>query len=198
MADTMDVLGDTDYALETRAGLAGHLQFLLTQYPYNQWQSHPNLSGLLRFWLAKHQEFNSVCSELSADSQRLLAGLVTPQSFRTNLLPKVRWLLAEFAEHHHIEDHFTFPALRRVEPKLAKGFDMLDADHSILHTNLQTLAQVSNGLLQAQNTKQLAVLGQAYSDVIGQLSANLKRHLIDEEELVIPVFLDRGEQLVFG
>jgi hypothetical protein len=56
-------------------------------------------------------------------------------------------------------------------------------------------AETTNGLLQALrgDADKLRRCGDAYADAGGALLKGLARHLDDEEDLIVPLILDRGE-----
>ena len=101
-------------------------------------------------------------------------------------------LLNELHGHHQIEDIQYFPVLSGLERRLAPGFELLDGDHHALDGHLHALADATNATLQAIASGD----GVAARDAAGPLHRRLEgfagfldRHLIDEEELVIPVIL---------
>lgn len=103
--------------------------------------------------------------------------------------------------HHQIEDFEYFPELRRSEPQLAAGLDGLEREHAGLSecadAALAALAELHAAVERsaepaaaAAATLKLAAL--RYLDAASQLSAELLRHLNDEEDLVVPL-LERGD-----
>ena len=93
-----------------------------------------------------------------------------------------------------VEDQHYFPKLRRLDGRLETGFDILDRDHHAIDPMLHALAGEANAVLGALDRREAA------RDATGQLVATLERfggfldrHLVDEEELVVPVLLAHPE-----
>ncbi|WP_348630710.1 hemerythrin domain-containing protein [Mesorhizobium sp. M8A.F.Ca.ET.208.01.1.1] len=98
--------------------------------------------------------------------------------------------------HHNVEDYQYFPAFAKAEPRLKRGFDILDADHHTIHEGLERNAEAANAFirtLQESEDKQ-RFAADAYADENSRLIAMLTRHLADEEDLIIPLILDRGDR----
>jgi hypothetical protein len=74
------------------------------------------------------------------------------------------------------------------------GFDLLDTDHGALDGAMHRLAEATNAVLATMRA------GNPAEGAAGNLATELAafgrlldRHLIDEEELVVPVILDHPE-----
>ncbi|MEO0683062.1 MAG: hemerythrin domain-containing protein, partial [Pseudomonadota bacterium] len=127
--------------------------------------------------------------------QEGLDGARPPESFGRDFARVATFFLQELTTHHHVEDSHYFPLLVRAEPRLARGFEILDRDHHAIHAALDRFrARADDGLraLGAAGADPRTPLGALERD-LASLEALLDRHLWDEEELVIPVMLDRGE-----
>jgi len=186
----------TGDALESRAGLPDALRVLLEQYPRNLWEAHHNFDGLTRFWLERHLMFRQILGQLQGETQAFLDGNVAPQAHAGRTAQLADFLITQLHGHHQIEDHHYFPQLAASETRLARGFEILDADHHALDAHLHGLAEDTNALLRAIADGKLA------RDPAGVLEARLglfgqflDRHLTDEEDLVVPVILHHGFRL---
>ncbi|MEJ8571932.1 hemerythrin domain-containing protein [Microbaculum marinum] len=186
-----DALLDLDH----RTGWPADLRVLLERYPREVWEEHPNLGDLSRFWLGRHDMFRELNTGLLSAADQLKAGTVPAEAFRTWFVPRIQFFLRELHGHHMIEDHNYFPMLTATEPRLARGFEVLEGDHEMIHTGLLSLQEAGNGLLQAlagpKDRVQYAADGM--SDALSGFLKSLHRHLGDEEDLIIPILLDRGE-----
>jgi iron-sulfur cluster repair protein YtfE (RIC family) len=111
-------------------------------------------------------------------------------------VPRLQFLLSQLNVHHQIEDQHYFPIFRAAEERLARGFDVLEADHHAIHADMAATAQTANALLQALAAKADALrrCGDDYAAASGTLLKGLMRHLDDEEDLIVPLILDRGEE----
>ncbi|MCC6006060.1 MAG: hemerythrin domain-containing protein [Rhodobacteraceae bacterium] len=184
----------SDLALNLRAGLPDALRVLLRDYPRDLWEAHRNFDGLTRFWLERHMMFRQVLGMWQQETRGFLDGGDTrAHGARTSQLGG--FLLSQLQGHHQIEDGHYFPMLSRAEPRLSRGFALLDADHHALEAELSALAE-------AGNTHLAALAEGAGRDSAGALLARLDgfaplldRHLTDEEEGVGPVILHHGARL---
>lgn len=174
--------------LEHRTGLPDALRVLARDYPRDRWESHRNFDGLTRFWLDRHLGFRRLLTLLQSEAQALQDPGRAPHPKRLAQLAGT--LLNELHGHHQIEDHHYFPRLAAAEPRLERGFALLDSDHQALDAHIHELADRTNAVLASMSQ------GQPHRDAAGRLSAALDpfhtfldRHLTDEEELVVPVIL---------
>lgn len=178
--------------LTTRDGLPEPLRVLLAQYPRDIWQSHRNFDGLTRFWLERHLMFRQVLARLQADTRAFIDRGADPDRFTPETARMMGFFLNQLDGHHKIEDMHYFPQLMGLEERLVPGFDLLDSDHHALDGELHEMATDTNTMLGHLRARE-AVPGR---DAAGRLETRLTRfagfldrHLIDEEELVVPVIL---------
>lgn len=177
--------------LAHRAGLPDALRVLLNDYPRDIWESHRNFDGLTRFWLERHLMFRRALGQWQADTQTFLDKGRDAQAHGQQTARLGSFLINELHGHHHIEDAHYFPVLSGAEPRLARGFELLDADHHALDGQLTALTDAANthlARLQDRSADQRTSAGQMLSTLTG-FARFLDRHLIDEEELVVPTIL---------
>ena len=179
--------------LNDRDGLPDSLRLLLAEFPRAGWEAHPNFGGLVQFWLERHLEFRDLVARLGADAEALLDRRIGAESHGRNLVRHGSALLEHLHGHHQIEDRHYFPLLAGLEPRLATGFDLLEADHVALDPALAGFAEAANAVLRAGADDAAArAAGPALAGQIAALTRLLDRHLVDEEELVVPVVLKTG------
>ncbi|WP_372423152.1 hemerythrin domain-containing protein [Salinarimonas chemoclinalis] len=185
----------TPLDLDTRLGWPADLRVLLDRYPREVWPAHPNLGATARFWIAKHDMFRELGGALQGATKALREGEVAAGPFRGWFAPRLRLFLGELEGHHQIEDHAYFPLFRAADARLVRGFDVLEGDHEAIHHALEVTAERARALLVAPETDQDALrrAADAYADQADRLLASLLRHLDDEEDLIIPMILDRTE-----
>jgi hypothetical protein len=89
---------------------------------------------------------------------------------------------------------------RRAEPRLAAGFELLERDHEALHTAIGGMVLRANAVLTAEVTDSARFRADLarFHDAHVELGRDLLRHLDDEEDLVIPLLLERGEHALTG
>ncbi|MFN3954982.1 MAG: hemerythrin domain-containing protein [Pararhodobacter sp.] len=191
MADRKGKAGIGGLGLETRAALPEALRYLLARYPRDLWQAHGNFDGLTRFWLERHMMFRQVLGEWHAETRQFIDNAGDPRRFAGRSAHLGGFLINQLHGHHQIEDHHYFPELSRAEPRLERGFSILDADHHALDGHLQALANDTNALLRgfAEKTAKARERAGALEARLAGFAPFLDRHLVDEEELVVPVIL---------
>jgi hypothetical protein len=182
-------------ALNARTGLDEALKVVFVELPREQWPTarlHPNASH----WLEIHGWFRGMATELVRGAQDQQAGKLEPGAFFNWAVPRLNAFLGNLDGHHKIESHHYFPALTILEPRLAKGFELLDRDHGAIDGLLHGLAQAGQGLqgaLVAGDPEAAKVGAERTAKAIEACLQPLTRHLHDEEDLIIPLLTLRGD-----
>lgn len=181
----------SDLSLAARAALPDALRVLVTEFPRDAWQAHPNYSQLIAFWLDRHLMFRRLLDQLNSDAQSALDGRTDPQLYKRKLVHFGGMLINELHGHHQIEDAHYFPVMARLDGTAARGFDLLDSDHHALDGILAGLTDSANAVLQAPESKTATFRDGtgAFHQKLADFAPLLNRHLVDEEELVVPVLL---------
>ena len=183
---------DTD--LGHRKALPEALRVLARDYPRDLWQSHAAFDGLIRFWLERHAMFRALLDRLSQESAAIAKTDSGAAQELRNTARLGQALVSELHGHHQIEDLHYFPRLSRLEPRLERGFDILDRDHHALDGHLAHLADTTNALIRAEPILRRE-RADALQEVLFGFGVFLDRHLTDEEDLVVPILLRHGESL---
>lgn len=172
--------------LEHRKKLPDALRELLKEYPRDTWQDHKNFTEMVTFWLSRHMMFRQIIARLQSDAEAVLDKQADPKLLSKRVSQLGSTLLKELHTHHMVEDYHYFPQLNRLEPRLVRGFEILDADHNDLDKLLGRYAAAANGVIQGN-----VEVGH-YRDHVVSFTTFLDRHLVDEEELIVPVILKHG------
>jgi CRP-like cAMP-binding protein len=176
-------------ALHQRRALPDEYLILLRDYPRADWPDHANFNGLAAFWLDRHIGFRTMMTQMRSDAQARLDGRVEARDYAQRLQRIGSRFLGELVGHHQIEDTAYFPLLAAREPRIARGFDLLDADHHALHALIDSFADGANALLrETADTAQREAAGR-FLPVLAKFDQMLGQHLADEEDLVLPVVL---------
>lgn len=178
-------MSEPDLSLSTRAGLPDPLRVLVEEIPRDAWQAHPGFGGLIEFWLERHLLFRRLLTTMEADVQALMDRRIGFDSYAPRLSRFAGLLVNELHGHHRIEDQHYFPQIARFDPRIETGFDLLEADHQQMDGLLHDMAGAANAVLQGGTPG-------VFSDHLAGFEQLLIRHLIDEEELVVPVILKSG------
>jgi hypothetical protein len=181
-------------ALAERAGLPDPLRVLAEQYPRPGWETHPHFTLLTRFWLDRHIGFRRLQGLLVAETGTFLDKGREPLTYARGLARLASTYLGELHGHHGVEDHHYFPLLKALDARVAPGFDLLDADHRALDPAMHALADATNAVLSAVREARPAeaAAGRLHGELAG-FGRLVDRHLLDEEEIVVPVILDHPE-----
>jgi len=183
-------------ALARRSGWPENLRVLLAHFPREHWQAHANLGEMARFWLSRHAMFRELAGMIEAIEAQFREGTLAAAEFPRQFVPRLQFLLSQLGVHHQIEDLHYFPIFRAADARLARGFDVLEGDHHAIHADMAATADSANALLRALtgDADALRRCGDAYAQASGTLIKGLIRHLDDEEDLIVPLILDRGER----
>lgn len=187
------------FDLDIRDGLPADLRALLVRYPREVWTGHDNLGATATFWLGRHDMFRELGGALSAGLADHREGRIDVAAFRGWFAPRLSFFLQNLEGHHQIEDQHYFPVFQAAEARLASGFELLEIDHHVIHDDLMATAETANAFLRAEAAANGKAgdparrAADAYADASERLLRRLMRHLADEEDLIIPLILDRGE-----
>lgn len=190
-AADIEVLG-----LARRSGWPEDLRVLIARFPREQWEGHVNLGEMARFWLSRHAMFRELTAMIRDIETRFRSGALPPAEFPRQFVPRLQFLLSQLSVHHQIEDYHYFPIFRAADARLTRGFDVLEEDHHAIHADMGRTTETANALLRALagDADALRRCGDDYAAASGALLTGLVRHLDDEEDLIVPLILERGEQ----
>lgn len=181
---------DDQYLLENRAHLPEALRVLLEDYPRESWEADPNFSALIRFWLDRHIMFRRILGAVTADCEAGLDGNIETRVFAGKLSKLGGMFVNQLHGHHMIEDTHYFPRLKGLESRLERGFEILDRDHHALDKHLSDFADEANTCIRTAMAEDTATdVIAAMMAAVGRMNGFLDRHLVDEEELIVPVLL---------
>jgi hypothetical protein len=178
-----------------REGLPEVLRWLARKYPREEWPAHTNIRGVATMWLQRHDMFRELGAMLSDGIGDYREGRSTAPDFARWFAPRLSHFLGNLDGHHNVEDHHYFPDFAKAETRLKRGFEILDGDHHTIHEGLERNAEAANAFLRSlqQGEDRQRFAADAYADENSRLIAMLTRHLADEEDLIIPLILDRGD-----
>lgn len=192
---TMTGTVPTELTLDARVALPEDYAFLLTDNPRPSWDGHPNNGEWCQFWLARHAMFREFGEGLTDACEKLANAQVEPQGFHDWFMPRASFFLGELDTHHKVEEYHYFPLLAQADPRMEKGIALLEGDHTVIHDLLRGAYDTIVALDAAIQDKPDDVIGllPRMRDDLEKLDKGLQRHLNDEEDLVVPLILDRSE-----
>jgi len=182
--------------LDQRTGLPEEWLYLLKDHPRADWRAHENLGPLTEFWLARHNGFRQLGRTLEDLLSDFREERIPVDRFGGLFAPRLQQFLSELHHHHMIEDHHYFPVFMEAEKRLVAGFELLESDHELIHHRIETVIESANNLLGSLRDGDRDPIRRAsddYAATSGTLISGLMRHLDDEEDLIVPLILDRGE-----
>ena len=186
---------DDATALLSREGLPNDLKVLYDKYPRADWNSVHTIGELGAFWISRHDMFRDFGRMLRGGLEDLREERVTAERFARWFAPRLNHFLGDLEGHHQVEDYQYFPLFAAAEPRLARGFVLLEEDHHLIHALLERNAEAA-GIFHRDlitGSAQMPFSRDAYAIEADTLVAGLMRHLEDEEDLLIPLLLDQGE-----
>lgn len=186
---------DQSLRLDTRQGLPDHLRILADRYPREMWQGHANFNEMTAFWLERHLMFRQILDKLTADTEGFLDGTAGPR-YGAELSRYAGFFLNQLHGHHTIEDQHYFPQFNALDKRMDQAFALLDADHHALDAHIHDFGARTNAVLGAlqQDGDARAFAGQLH-DAQRAFHGFLDRHLMDEEEIIVPIVLEYGPEM---
>lgn len=182
-----------DLTLGSRDGLPDALRVLLRDYPREAWGEDPRFHGLVSFWLQMHLQFREELAWMRQQARAVLAGEIDPHDWAPGLARRGGQLVQHLHGHHSIEDHHYFPVLAARDPRITRGFEILDGDHKELDGLIAGFVDRANGALSSLEGAAFHDRAAQFHDGLLRFERFLERHLTDEEDLVVPVLLRDGE-----
>lgn len=186
-----------DDAAERRVWPA-ELRVLLERHPRATWAQ--GSSAAARFWLDVHEGFRRQCAALRSATDAYRSQAITVLAYAALVAPLQRAMVAHLAGHHQIEDYHYFPLFRAWQPRIAAGFDALAADHEQLHLTIDAALAALGSFLTAahsgaEHESAQRHAAERYIVSSERLYRRLLHHLEDEEDLIIPLLLERSGDL---
>ena len=174
-----------------RDGLPSAIRPTLIEESESDWSQHPRFAGKARFFMGIHRNLLDGAATLA----RTLEGMLDrPEGDQadligdSNLLHGAKGLIRFAHGHHEIEDHGYFPQFIRLYPQLDRAMALLDGDHKVLDEALHGAEHALDALSMGASRDRVAAL---YTHAAA-LEKIMNRHITDEEEVIIPIFLRHG------
>jgi len=169
------------------------LSFLLLRHPRSTWPANGTRS--VSFWLEVHDHLRRDAAGLEATTDDYRASRLSALQLAVVAAPRLKGLIASLHGHTQIEDFSYFPAFRRTEPRLAAGFDRLEADHVETARDVSAALAALTELRAAVEAEQkdAQVAAQRFLSASSDLCGHLRRHLTDEESLVVPLLIEHRD-----
>lgn len=183
----------TALALAGRTGLPGEMLYLRDAFPRERWAT--NLHPTAAFWLQMHGGFRAQQERMARTVALWRNGALDPRGLHARLIPELSAFLQHLDGHHRIESGHYFPAMRRMEPRIEAGIDLLDRDHDAVHGHLEALLTTGRAFHEAVagGAPTASDTASRLGDALDAAAAPLLRHLEDEEDIIIPLICLKGD-----
>ena len=187
---------DDDLSLASRDGLPPKFLYLREAFSRERW-AQDGLHPTARRWLHMHGGFRAHQAEMGAMIDAWRIGAADVPTLHRALIPALQLFLQHLDGHHRIESGHYFPALQRLEPRIAAGIDLLDRDHDAIHAHIEAMVETGRALHGAVTggAPDAGDRVERLADVLALAGPQLARHLDDEEDIVIPLIALRGDPL---
>ncbi|MHA6722221.1 hemerythrin domain-containing protein [Sphingomonas sp. RS2018] len=182
--------------LPDRTGLPDTIAYLRAGHPQPTWRTHRNFGELAGFWLHIHDTLRGEASILMTLLEEVQAGRADLSQATPRFVPAFNGFLQHLDAHHRIEDGAYFPRFRALDPRMERGFELLEADHVLIDQRLHATIDTARAMLAASASDDRRRAIDASAAAIAELRALLGRHLADEEDIVIPALLEHGERSI--
>jgi len=180
---------------DAREGWSPELRVLLDLHPRSTWRARRSASA--SFWLEIHDGFRNDMTDLESAGEDYLAGRLSLRELAVRAPPRLRGMVAKLRGHHEMEDFHYFPSFAAADARLAPGFERLAADHRRLHDDIERALAALRDLRAAAADESLAsaarAVAEGYLDASRRFYRRLRGHLDDEEDLVVPLLIERRD-----
>ncbi|QMU59261.1 MAG: hemerythrin domain-containing protein [Boseongicola sp.] len=178
--------------LTVRQGaLPDDMRTLLRDYPRDAWPDHPNFAASIRNWMGAHDMFRQLAELVRADTELYLDKTRSPEEFAARLSYFGNLMVRNLHGHHGWEDHSFFPELSAADPRFDDGLETLESDHLALDDVLDRFTRRGNRVVKLIHLDEAQAKEEAggLHDTATEIEGFLGRHLVDEEDLVVPILL---------
>jgi len=169
---------------------------LLQRHPRERWASQGSLD--VAFWLEVHRRFRHECTALEGLADDYRQHRLPAHELAIVAAPRLSGLVTDLRGHHQVEDFHYFPVFRRLAPQLTSGIDVLERDHGELDQDViaarNALRELRTALAAADasaSAATAALAAQQFVTAASRLCLRIRRHLSDEEDLVVPLLLEQ-------
>ena len=101
-----------------------------------------NLGEMARFWLQIHNGFRDSAARSRPRPANSARAGARRKSSAPSFAPRLQTLLSHLHGHHQIEDYQFFPLFSAAEPRLVRGFEVLERDHGQIHGTIDQMSSM--------------------------------------------------------
>ena len=174
-----------------QGALPDEMRILLRDYPREAWPDHPNFAAAIQNWMGAHEMFRRLGKIVRLNTESYLNKDRSAEDSAARLAYYGNHLVRNLHGHHGWEDNSFFPELSAADSRFDQGLETLETDHLALDDVLDRFTRQANRVVKLTQLDE----SQAYDesgtllDTASEIEAFLARHLVDEEDLVVPILL---------
>ena len=172
-----------------RSSLSRELKAFLLDYPRKGWSENPNFEHFSEFWLQRHEMFRELSSHLISLSQSILNKQINEDEYQKRTLRCSSFMLQQLHLHHEMEDNYFFPGIAKYDKKLIAAIELLETDHTEISALFDAYDEILNRCITPRET---LIFAGKLLECQSMLNKALKRHLEDEEDIIVPAALHYG------
>ncbi len=167
------------------------MRILLRDYPRDAWPDHPNFAASIQKWLGAHDMFRKLGKAVRLNTEGYLDKSIDSDTYGARLSHYGNLLVRNLHGHHGWEDHTFFPELSAADARFDAGLETLESDHVALDNVLDRFTTGANRVVKLIQLEECQARDEAggLHDVATEIEGFLARHLVDEEDLVVPILL---------
>ncbi|TDT76902.1 hemerythrin HHE cation binding domain-containing protein [Litoreibacter halocynthiae] len=171
--------------------LPDEMRILLRDYPREAWPGHPNFAASIQNWMGAHDMFRQLGREVRLNTQSYLNKDRSAEDSAGRLAYYGNLLVRNLHGHHGWEDHSFFPELSAADGRFDAGLETLETDHLALDNVLDRFTRQANRVVKLTQLDEAQAYEEsgALLETASEIEAFLARHLVDEEDLVVPILL---------
>ena len=175
--------------LLNRSSLPRELKAFLLDYPRKGWSENPNFQHFSEFWLQRHEMFRELSAHLIFLSQTILNKEINEDEYQKQTRRYSSFMLQQLHLHHEMEDNYFFPGIAKYDKKLIAAIELLETDHSEISALVDAYEKI---LKRCITPKETLIYAGNLLECQSRLNKALKRHLEDEEDIIVPAALHYG------
>ena len=175
--------------LLNRSSLPKELKAFLLDYPRKDWSENPNFELFSEFWLQRHEMFRELSAHLILLSRSILNNEINEEEYQKQTLAYSSFMLQQLHLHHTMEDNYFFPGIVKYNEKLNTAIELLETDHAEISALVYSYEKILSRCVSSKETLSCAGNLLEYQS---RFNKALKRHLEDEEDIIVPAALHYG------
>ena len=175
--------------LSKRNFLPREFKAFLADYPRKDWVNHSKFPDFAEFWLQRHEMFRELSAHLILLSKLTLNKEIDEDEYHKETRRYSSFILQQLHLHHKMEDNYFFPGIAKYNKKLNVAIELLETDHTKISALVNSYMNILNRCV---TPKETLIYADNILECQRKFNKGLKRHLEDEEDIIVPAALHYG------